>query len=928
MIQARPRKLTFLFLFISLSFNLFAQVNKSAFKGTVVDETALPVPGATLMILNAQDSTLVLFGSSNADGGFIIRNVPAGSYLLNISFLGLEPAFIPITSGEQPEMNLDTIKLITANTVLSEVQIKADFVPVEVHKDTISYNADAFQVQPNAAVEDLLKKLPGIEVAPDGTIKAQGEDVQNILVDGKEFFGADGKIATKNLPAKALKKIKVYDKQSDVAEFTGIDDGEREKTIDLQLRDEFKKGLFGSAQAGYGTDQKYNLKASINKFTKTNQLAVLGQLNNINDQGFSFSDRMSFGGGMRSMMGGGGWNEFSMSSSIPSSDGGSQNGLVNTGAGGVNFTFQKNKNFNIRSSYFYNNVDKDLEKYSYRQNLSENPFDTEEISNSNTVNATHSFAFNSDIVPDTSQQVKVNARFSFGDGSFLGDSYVENFVTGDTLENRSVTNEDNASDNLSLNANATYMKRLNARGRNVTIGGTVNKSDQDSDNQLEALTEYFTSGSTDALDQLQYSISDQLRLEGQFTFTEYLRKRRFLEINYSYSNQESDYDKAVSDLVNSEPVENPILSNDYASVFQYHRTGASFRYSGEIHNINAGLQYQISELNGQVNLQEEDIKRTYYNFLPRFFWRADLGNGKGLRFNYNTRVNAPSITQLSPVIDNSDPLRLYVGNPNLDAELSHNLNIHFNSFSQFSSVSIFASLSSTITKNKIITSRYVDDQFREVSTPLNIDDETSYRANLSFGRPLKFLHSRFNINLNGGLTKTQNLIASELLDLNRWSRSGGISFTNLNSKVLEYNVGGQWTFNDNYYQSNESLNQNTLLHTYSLDVTVHFWKKWSITGNFDYNLYTSDQFAENQGLPLMELAISRYVFPGDKGQFKFSIFDVLDENRGISQSVNTDYIEEVRTNSIGKYAMLSFIYSIRGPGGEAKGGFNYMERRR
>ena len=231
---------------------------QTTFKGALEDEAGLPIPGATLMVLDAVDSTLVQFGTSDTQGAFTIKNIPKGNYLLNISFLGMEPLFQPITSGLTEETDLGKIKLLPATTILSEVEVTADFTPIQISKDTISYNADAFQTQPNAVVEDLLKKLPGIEVGADGKIKAQGEEVQNIYVDGKEFFGSDPTMATKNLPAKALKKVKVYDKKSDMSAFTGVDDGTREKTIDLQLKDEFKEGLFGTAEAGYGTDERYN----------------------------------------------------------------------------------------------------------------------------------------------------------------------------------------------------------------------------------------------------------------------------------------------------------------------------------------------------------------------------------------------------------------------------------------------------------------------------------------------------------------------------------------------------------------------------------------------------------------------------------------------------------------------------------------------
>lgn len=923
-------KLLFLISFILTSFSLSAQVNKTTFKGAVEDEGGLPIPGATLMVLDAVDSTLIQFGSSDSQGAFTIKNIPKGDYLLNISFLGMEPLYQPITSGLMEENDLGKIKLLPATTLLSEVEVTADFAPIQISKDTISYNADAFQTQPNAVVEDLLKKLPGIEVGSDGKIKAQGEEVKNIYVDGKEFFGSDPTMATKNLPANALKKVKVYDKKSDMTEFTGVDDGMREKTIDLQLKEEFKEGLFGTAEAGYGTDERYNAKAAINRFTKTTQLSFLGQLNNINQQGFTFNDRMNFSGGMRGMSSGGGMrsSEFSIAQDVPFSSGVS-NGLISTGAAGLNFNWQKSKKFNIRSSYFYNDVDKNLLENSFRENININPYNTDEDTESNTENRSHSFALNSDIKPDSTQQVKVNARLGFGDGTSLSESLLQNIVPDNILENQSLTNTLNNSDNLSLNANATYIKRLGNTGRNFSLGGTVTSGEQNTDSQLDALTEYFSTGNIDALDQLQYTLSNDMRLDGQFSFTEPLKKRRFLEFSYNYNNLNADYVHDVFDVENGNQVINDTLSNFYTSVFQYHRPGVSFRYSGEVNTVNAGLQYQVSELTGELSRNETDIRQTYNHLLPRFMWRSDLGNGKNLRFNYNTKITQPTITQLSPVLDNADPLRLYIGNPNLDAEYNHNASINMHAFSQFSSTAFFASLGGTLTNRKIINTRFVNDEFREIATPINIDKETGMNMYVSYGRPFKPIHSRFTIDANFNFTNTQNVIGTELLDLNRWSRTAGLTISNMNSKVLEYNLGAKLTFSDNYYTSDEALNQNTLLHNYFIDFTLTVWKKWRLNASYDYKLYTSPQFAQSQSLPLMQASISRFILPGDKGQIKLAFFDVLDENRGISQTANPNYIEEIRTNSIGRYAMLSFIYSIRGAGAAPQqGAFKFMEHRR
>ncbi|HJW29600.1 MAG TPA: outer membrane beta-barrel protein, partial [Saprospiraceae bacterium] len=518
---------------------------------------------------------------------------------------------------------------------------------------------------------------------------------------------------------------------------------------------------------------------------------------------------------------------------------------------------------------------------------------------------------NSDIQLDSTSQVQFSSRLGFGDGSADKYADLQNLVLG-SPENESKTTTNDTRDNLSLNSTLTYMKRLGNRGRNFSLSGTINKNDDDTKSNLDALTEYFTTGDDEALRQLQKTNSNDWRTDGQFSYTEPLRKRRFLEINYLYSRLNSDYVKNVNDITDTSSILNPSLSTDYNSVFEYHRPGFTLRYSGEVHNINLGLNYQISDLIGHIDQGENEIKRHYTHFMPRFIWRWDIGNGKNLRFSYVTRVSQPSITQLSPVADNSDPLRIYVGNPNLDAEYSHNLSLNFHSFSQFSMTSFFVSMNGALTENKIITSRSTDNQFVETSTPINIDHENRMSLYANFGHPFKLIHSRFSINANMTYTNTQNYVNTELLDLNRWSRTGGITFSNLNSKTLEYNFGGDWTFTDSYYKTNDALNQSTVLSHYFVDATLTLWKKWRIQGNYDYNLYSSDQFAQDQSLPLLGFSISRFLLPMDKLQLKFSVFDVLDENRGLSRTSDINYIEEIRSNSIGRYAMISAIYNIRG----------------
>lgn len=285
-----------------------AMAQKFIIKGTVTDSSRAAMPSATVMLMSAKDSSLVNFTVTDAQGGFELRNVSRGDYRVQITFVGFAPFSKSVLASDfvSPVVSVGELQLQPATKQLDEVLVMGEKAPVTVKRDTIEFNAGSFKTQANANVEDLLKKMPGIQVETDGSIRAQGEQVQRVMVDGREFFGRDPKLATRNLPADAVDKVQVFDKKSDQAVFTGIDDGQREKTINLELKEEKRNGAFGTLTAGGGTDSRWQGRASINKFGKGSQLSLLGMGNNVNEQGFSIDDYMNFSGGTRQVMGGGG----------------------------------------------------------------------------------------------------------------------------------------------------------------------------------------------------------------------------------------------------------------------------------------------------------------------------------------------------------------------------------------------------------------------------------------------------------------------------------------------------------------------------------------------------------------------------------------------------------------------------------------------
>ncbi|MFN8398315.1 MAG: carboxypeptidase-like regulatory domain-containing protein, partial [Bacteroidia bacterium] len=352
---------------------------KYTLSGRITDDAGEALGGGSVMLLQAADSILQGFAITDGDGAFKFQDVPAGKYVFKAVFLKHKTLVKQVdASGANSTIDMGSLKLIPESANIEGVEITEERIPVRIKGDTIEYDAKAFTVQPNDAVEELFKKLPGVEVDRDGNIKAQGETVTKILVDGKEFFGDDPKVASKNLPAESVDKVQVFDKMSDVSEFTGVDDGSRTRTINLTLKDDYKTGYFGNVSGGYGTKNRFEGKANLNRFGEKSQISFLGQANNTNQQGFSMQDYTSFVGGIGNLM--------------RSSDGGQQMdaselglnlssdpsiGFFTTGAAGLNGNFTPNKNTQITASYFYNYLQKDIERKLFKETiLDENSFTT------------------------------------------------------------------------------------------------------------------------------------------------------------------------------------------------------------------------------------------------------------------------------------------------------------------------------------------------------------------------------------------------------------------------------------------------------------------------------------------------------------------------------------------------------------------------
>ncbi|MDN5203720.1 TonB-dependent receptor [Fulvivirgaceae bacterium BMA10] len=907
-------------LLTALALPAFSQ-EKYTLEGAVMDTTNVPLTSATIMLLQSSDSVMHSFTISDTAGKFTFNKVPLGNYILQISYLGLRNMSKPVkVEGTQPLIDLGQIVLKSETKILEEVAVSAERIPIVIKEDTIEYNADAFKTQANATVEDLLKKLPGVEVSKDGTIKAQGEDVKKVLVDGKEFFGNDPKIATKNLPADAVNKVQVFDKMSEMTEFTGVDDGERDKTINLALKEDKKKGYFGKISGGYGSDDRYVGKANINRFTKRLQFSALASFNNVNQQNFSIGDYINFMGGLEGMSSGGGVMSFSMA------DGGfgrgGSSGITTSWSAGLNFNYDPSKSTEVSASYFYNRLKNDLEQDVFRRNfLDGQNFNSENTTIQESDNTNHRLNLKVKHKFSETQDISIRSRIKFNDGLINRLNTSKTFNTEDVLENEGTNNNHSIGEDFSLFGNLIYRKKFSKKGRSFVTNFSVNKNDKNKLLDLISSNTFLPNDPalrfTEVLNQNQDQRDDQFDYKAKVSYTEPIGKRKYLQFSYTYQNYNNELVKDFYDILgDGGRLLNDELSSFYERDYRYHRGGSKFVVNKKSSNFTLGVDFQQSTLKGQVINSEIEIKKNFTNLLPNARYKIDLASSQHLTFNYSTGVREPSLNQLQPIVDNSNPLRTYIGNPDLKAEYTHRFSVHYMLFDQFNFTNLFFNLNARYSKNKITNSSTIDEFFRQTIRPVNVDNDISIGGYASFGTPLRFMGSKIGLNLNSRYSRGILFVNDVENNTSRWTNSVDFSLGNRKKEIIDVKAGVRFSFNNTRYSVNKDLNQNFLNKVYYADATLEFLESWAIGSSFNFTIYDSEAFNDNLEVPIWQAHVTKNFLKNDRGQLKLAIKDILNQNRGINRSSQFNYIQDERVNALGRYFLLSFSYSLSAFGGD------------
>lgn len=938
---------TSLFLFFALTNVLPAQTKISGnIKGIVVDSlNGQPLPNATISLVSKDDSSGAGFAIAGKDGLFEIKNLGKGTYILGISFTGYRQLVKHIDINAAAfKIDLGTISLGADTSMLAGVLVIA--APILVKKDTVEFRAGAFKTKPNATVEDLLKKLPGVEVDKDGNVSAQGEQVTKIYVDGKEFFSNDPKLATKNLSAELIESVQVFDDMSDQAKFTKIDDGSRQRTINIKLKKDRRKGYFGRATVAAGSDNRYSNNFSVNGFNEKRQLSLLGGLNNVNRLGFTSTDIISNMGGMAGMQGGGGASRNGNKGGGNRGNAGivseAPNGNTESFNLGINYRDALSPKIDVSGNYFVNKTNTVVQNNSYRQNFFPNDsisYTSRDAYSKNT-SFNHNFNTRFEYRIDSMNSILMTPTLS------LQHSTAVNFDSVTTQAAGKVTNykanggnsqRSNSRDGWNLGNNLLFRHRFNKPGRSFTVGWTTNLGNSDGEGyNASPYTFYNKDGSINRLqnrrqqnDQSTYNFNNTIST----SFTEMVGKDKILELNYAYSNNQGQSDRKTYDYnaatAKFDSINKP-LTNYFENGFTSSRIGTNYRVKKEKYDYQLGTAVQIASLENMSHraLTGKDslMQQRYLNFFPSAGFNYNLGTRKSVRFNYRGNTRAPSVQQLQDVLDVSNQLNYRTGNPDLNQEFNNNLNFSYNTFNVTNFLYVNANINAATTTNKIVNSIDSFSNSILLIKPVNVNGAYNISFSGTAGIPLKKVasgkRSPMNLNLTTSLRYSRDVsvlykkknynyttVANERLNFNY----------NIKDK-LDVGASANFTYNEATYTVNQQLSNKYFSHNYSLDVTYTILKKINLSSDFDYFINSGRSDGFNQSIPLWNASAAMFLFKKNNGEVRFTVYDIMNQNKSINRYIGDNYIEDNYTQVLKRFFMISFMYNFNKFGGKAPRG--------
>jgi hypothetical protein len=905
----------FLLFCLFLAYPAFSQGKiRGSVKGKIIDSAAGQVLNdATVSVAPESDSTEAEFAIADKNGAFSFRNLAPDNYQLLITFEGYRHISKKFSIGAaNKDIDLSTLSMQRVSDLLREIVVQRP--PMTIKKDTVEYNAEMFATKPNAVAEDQLKKLPGVQVDASGNITAQGEKVTRVMVNGKRFFGDDPKLATRNIPPEIVERYQVFDDLDDQSKFSGFDDGNRIKTINIITKKDKRQGYFGRAVAGAGSEEAYDESVNFHRFNNDQQISLLGQANDINKQNFTVQDVLGSSGSRRGSGGGPG---AATSQSSP--------GITTVWAGGANYRDNWGPKIEAYGSYFYNFNHVSTSTQSLTEKFFNDAADT-----TNTTSGSQSAiarTTNQRANFNLEEKIDSNNSFVFRPNIAFQTTTPNSAAISSTVDQSgrpvSSSNSNSSSTNSGFNINGSNLTLRHKfkkpfRTLSLDLTGTVNVNNGNGYNN--AINNFYTLDSVQNLHQHYNDSLHSVTLSPTLSYTEPISRHSIIEFNYSHSynkntaiNNTYDYDSTLNEYTRFDS----LFSNSYRFRSNSDRFTLSYRIRNPKYNVNLGSGVQFLNFNSLNTTKNVDVSHNYTNLTPTVNFSYSFSNYQRLRFYYTGRTGTPSASQLQPLTTTNDDINYTTGNPNLKPQFTHGFRLLYSSFNPSTRNVVFATLNASAIVNDIQSRLIPNKKGGDSTSYVNLNGTYSVAGYFDYGFALKRPKSNLNLISNINYSQSQTLVKDSTTagtfdhDYTRTTTlSETISWTTNIKKNFDMNLSTA----SNYTIARNSLRPNQNLDYFSevvnAEITAYTNSGWLLATTFTYTYSDNKTPGYNASIPLLSPSIAKELFRKKNGELRLSVFDLLKENTSVSKAVSLNQVSDSRTTTLTRYVMLTFTYNL------------------
>jgi hypothetical protein len=897
-------RLKYVVIFLLFAFAFLPKVSAQNMKvtGYVVDTTGQKsLANVSILAVRMKDSLLLKYTRTNTEGYFELSNFKVDTFTLIVEHPELDPRTYFILGNEgNNDINIPSVRMSMKTKQLDEVVIFANKNPIFYRGDTLVYVADSFKVGQNAVVEDLLKKLPGIKIDKDGQITSQGKEISQVLVDGDEFFGSDPTIATKNLAAKGVESVQVYEKKNEDAK-AGED--EKIQVLDLKLKEDAKKGYFGkiSGASDFGLMQNtpfYEGELLVNKFNQRQKISIFMLTSNTPRSNFGWGDMNKFG--LENEGGGNFWDR---------NQGTNTSGIPQTLKAGIYYSDKVGKTGKIGFNYsYYNNK---LDAYSSSQSqyfLQDSSYFTKDSTRNYSKNESHNlnFSYKTNIDSLTYLEIKPNFKFdkattdNLNTSSFRDVKFLEYLST--SIQN---VNESNG---MSSNSEALIRRKFRKPKRELELKYILDYSNNNTDGNLYSYSKFGVA--IDTIDQLKGNKNSSVTNYGIATYTEPVHKLLKVQVEYLFESGKSNQDKKTFNRGDGSYTEIvSLLTNNFDNQRFQNRGTASLIFEKGKNTITGGLGYRNITIENKNLATGAIVDQSINNFLPEFSYMYKPSMSKRLNINYTTYSSPPSMNDLQPIPDNSNPNRIQEGNPDLKPNYVHSLFANFNSWQALSGRYIWSGMNATLTNNDFANRTNYDSFGRTVSKTVNVDGNFNTSFWIGGGIPLFNRKLEVSPKANGSYFRYQNYINNELNVTQNTSISSGVELK-LNIDSLEISIENDFTYTNPVSSLSSVSNLPYTSQNYNLRLDYQLPLHFKIKLNGDYTINSNRAAGFNRNIFVLNAEVSKAFFPTENLILAINANDIFNQNINVQRQVNGNIITDNFTRIISRYFLLKLTYKF------------------